>query len=542
MAVAGTASKPQKKSQAKKGGSGSLDLRLHGPGMTPILRAGLGGLAASLRAILRERSRETKWEEGVVVPLGPGQATIEAHRVVISWPEGGLEPTLKALWEGSFRISHGVIYLPGAHLEPFDGTKVVPLRLQEGLKRTFLQHGKSTEKDGSPKVLSVDQGEGPIALGYQPFASYAHAKAIKDMLQALAKGTSVELAGWACPGAAQRHVAFGATRAAYAPQEAVAALFSLVGCISLPEGNGGGFLIIPEPNHLISFAKKLPRLLPASPTDTAPASLGDALLLAEMSLLMESMEQPFVASLHGTLLESMAWDKKQKYRAALVTVGQFQKDRMELFRTIRSELKPRLISTKQGTTWIKPSHLRAFAADNLARGRPWYQGFAIHTITEQKQTRFLHTYRSSEKSNLGALQHSERQGLIRMTEQLSGTEQRLVAATHEAIRNQFGKISQTQKALGGDLKKRFQDERQRIRVAFSSAKTQDQVRSAFADLWSRSGSLPTLQAHWSEVMALVHGPKWALARDLALVALASYKGQRSEEEEHAEDATEISAE
>jgi len=363
--------------------------------------------------------------------------------------------------------------------------------------------------------------------------------ALPDVLAAIRKRETVELAGWACPGAAQRHVAHGSTRADYNADEALATLFSLVGCACLPsEVGGGGFLVIPEPSDLLEFASRRSSLSPDQASDTAPASLGDAVLLTEFALLLESVARPCVASVRGTYLKAMPWDKKQKYRAALVEVCHLPEEAVRIFRLIRSHLPPRLVATQQGTTWIRPSHLRAFACDNLVRGRPWYADFSTHTVLDRKRTRHLHTYWASEKGNLGALQHSEREGLIRMTEQLPEAERRLVTATHEAIRNQFGKIFHDHRSLGGNLKKRFQDERQRIRLTFSSAKTQDQVRQAFADLWSRAGSLPALQSDWAQIVALVHGPKWMLARDLALVALASYRGQRPEEEELAEDTNE----
>lgn len=504
--------------------------------MTPILRAGVGGLAASLRAIHKAHGSTAKWEAGVQVILGPGKARVEAHQITLEWPEGGLEGTLGALWQGAFQVSQGVIYLPGAHREGFDGTQMVPVRLQEGMKNTFLQHGKSTEKTGAEKILTIDHGEGPITIQFQPYASYAHVKAIEDLLDGLRKRNTVELPGWACPGAAQRHVAYANTRTDYPPTEALAALFSLVGCISLPcELGGGGFLVIPEPSDLISYAKFLPSLNPGSIPDTAPSSLGDAVLLAEMSMLLENMDRPCAASFQGTWLKAMAWDKKQKYRSALVEVGILSEETRNAYEILRSTIPPRFIATKAGTTWVRPSHFRAFASDNLVRGRPWYEGFSTHSITESKKARFLHTYWASDKGNLGALQFSEKEGLTRMTEQLAGNERLLVEATHEAIRCLFGQIYSNYTALGGDLKKRYKDERQRIRLAFTSAKTQDQVRSAFAELWSRAGSIPTLKDHWSEIMALVNGPKWMLTRDLALVALASYKGRTKEEEETPED-------
>lgn len=65
---------------------------------------------------------------------------------------------------------------------------------------------------------------------------------------------------------------------------------------------------------------------------------------------------------------------------------------------------------------------------------------------------------------------------------------------------------------------------QRWRLAFAGAKTADDFRKALTDLWSRSGSNPVLKSSWREVLPLIcDEDRWRLARDLALLALASYE-------------------
>jgi CRISPR-associated protein Cas8a1/Csx13 len=126
---------------------------------------------------------------------------------------------------------------------------------------------------------------------------------------------------------------------------------------------------------------------------------------------------------------------------------------------------------------------------------------------------------------------------MEMTGKLPNQENLVVQAMHNAIRNRFGRIAKEHKELGGDLGKRFDDERQRIRLSFSSAKTQNQVRKAFADLWSNAGGLKTLQDSWEEVTSFItDDKKWMLARDLALIGLASYKGRSKVEDGNEDDA------
>jgi hypothetical protein len=51
------------------------------------------------------------------------------------------------------------------------------------------------------------------------------------------------------------------------------------------------------------------------------------------------------------------------------------------------------------------------------------------------------------------------------------------------------------------------------------------VRFALADLWSRAGTVKELQSGWQAVVSLLQDDNWQAARDLALVALASYEGR-----------------
>ena len=50
-----------------------------------------------------------------------------------------------------------------------------------------------------------------------------------------------------------------------------------------------------------------------------------------------------------------------------------------------------------------------------------------------------------------------------------------------------------------------------------------------ADLFARGGLNKTLQESWAEILPLFTGPDWQRARDLALLALASYAGRGAEQ-------------
>src|SRR5690606_15737871 len=124
------------------------------------------------------------------------------------------EKILKALFEHAFRIAKpGLIDLPGTYDQRSPPSLELRTAWQSALKKTFLQHGKSTKKVGAPQTRSFDLDGRQVSVTFQPYSSYAHQEAWK----LVAKGLSepIELAGWAYPGAVQRHVAFSETRFEY---------------------------------------------------------------------------------------------------------------------------------------------------------------------------------------------------------------------------------------------------------------------------------------------------------------------------------------
>ncbi len=67
-------------------------------------------------------------------------------------------------------------------------------------------------------------------------------------------------------------------------------------------------------------------------------------------------------------------------------------------------------------------------------------------------------------------------------------------------------------------------ERERLRTQFVHCKNAATLRAALTDFWSRAGrTLPTLQEHWPLILPYLTETRWELARDLALLALVSYR-------------------
>ncbi len=105
----------------------------------------------------------------------------------------------------------------------------------------------------------------------------------------------------------------------------------------------------------------------------------------------------------------------------------------------------------------------------------------------------------------------------------------VVQAVHEAIRQSLGRIrqetdGQSAKHLSQATKNRWERFREKLRLDLAGAKTPAQLRFALTDLFSRGGSNSVLRASWDKVLPVIRSD-WQLARDLGLLALASYAGR-----------------
>lgn len=524
-----------------------LTMRLFAPGMTALHRAGLGGLACTLRYIGQARERGILLDDDV--PGGPWENNqppwdIEEQSVTLSFgsPENAGE-YLKRLFRVAFQIKDKLIYLPGQYNN--EPTQAVRADLQAGLTLTFLQHGKVRKLAKDPTTASHDpEGNGVpgVVVEFRPCESFKHQAGWEELLDrngCLTRDPR-KVDGPLSPGSVVRHVAFtGDTMVEDTPDRLLPLYFAIVGCLSLPVNRGVAALIVPEVDNLLTFAALRPLMTPTAARECQITSAADGALQAQVRLRSrQSVRDYSLPGCYAMTFMPTAWASQQKSRVATIAVPPGDDRRLDRFEMALAELPPKIVtrpvteSTGRGKKRIITTRTESFrvdsivrplVAENLALGRPWYSGFA----------RFM-TALDPNGNPLRNKLSFERRGLHSMIESATfwdhEGEATVVRAVHEALRSRYGRIAEENKNNAAAMRNRFASEYDRWRLAFAGAKTADQFRNSLCDLFSRAGNNPVLRESWPHVLPFLDARRWQLTRDLALLALASYAGRSATEE------------
>ena len=232
------------------------------------------------------------------------------------------------------------------------------------------------------------------------------------------------------------------------------------------------------------------------------------------------------------------WASQQKSRVATIHVPSVAPADLERYERALAHLPTRIVgrvikeSTGKGKQKVTTEHTESFRADsvvrpliaeNLALGRAWYAGF-IQLMTKINP--------ATDKPFRNQLSF-ERKGLNAMIQDPkmwdAEGEKLIVQAVHEAIRQTLGRIREETDGkkspkLSQATKNRWERFREKLRLNLSGSKTDSQVRFVLTDLFSRGGNNSILKTGWEKILPVLRND-WQLARDLGLLALASYAGR-----------------
>jgi CRISPR-associated protein Cas8a1/Csx13 len=560
--------KKQISKKQKEARPSTLTMQLFGAGMSAMHRAGLGGLACSLRYI--EDNASSLGDSNL--PGGPWLNdtppwNIQADRITLDFGEPQKAGEfLERLFRLSFQIlqGQGIIYLPGQFMQlPSAG---VLTETQLALTLTFLQHGLTRKLSKESKSIQIDaEGDGSklIETEFKECQSFKHQEGWKTLVEKNGTLTEkvIEVSGPLNPGAVVRHVAFTSTTKMEDPVDRMLPLyFAIIGTLAVPINRGVGVLIIPEVTDLLLFQNLRPYMSPHTVRDCKIAGASDAALQCQLRLsASKQLQSARIPSCSAILFRSTPWASQQKSRVDAIDISSGDAKSLRIFEQAIKSLPPRVKQTtsmkKQGSVKGKvkagvkkkvatdslsateyfwtDSIVRPLIADNLAYGRPWYSRFHdLMTKTDPISGKPKRLKLSFEK-----------EGLKKMIDHVDWDdtgEKAIVLAVHQAIKQRFGQIASENKGKQGVMKNRMQGEFDKWRLAFSGSKTADQFRSSLCDLFGRAGINPVLKEHWVSILPWLSSPtKWQLARDLSLLALASYTGTGVKEiestDEHSRD-------
>jgi len=499
-----------------------IQLNLGDPSMTLMHRAGMAGLWMTLKQL--EQQYPTSAER-------PGNFTwsLTPRSISLDWEGQDLE-ILDWLLKQSFQISgEGLISLTGLNPQAIDiGTQV---SIHQGITETFLQHNKFFKSNGKEsKSLTIDGRE--IVVEYKRAEFYAHqhfARHLCDDEGQLFQGM-IGVVGWLYPGAVVRHAAFKKqTKFEETPERAIALLFAPVACqyFVLPSHSQGKraqySLVISEVTDLELYAKRRWDLRGCAYKNFYASSLGDAglrFLIHETAIEVAIHNQ--VERCQVITFGTVAWSSQQKTRTETVMVEATQEVLFNYKVSCDCFSENRVVEYRS-RNFISPSFVRGLIANNLVRGLPWWFNFST-TIDSQELFKKV---------------NYEREGLYNMIQKAQWDEEAqklFVRACHEALKKIYAKIYGRTKE---DEYAQIERENERIRSELLRCMNAESFRSFILRFWSRAGQVSITQDYWEELLPLTTGRiHWKVGRDLALLALVSYKPSKKSQSESSENSEE----
>lgn len=508
---------------------GQLSCSLQRLGMTALHRVGLAGLYMTLEAFKQDQEAKNELNAAGLT------WTLDDRRVELDFAPGQEHTAMAKLLELAFQIDgSGFFKLPGLE-QRGKSTLEQKWLLYQALLGTFLQFGPH-RPTGPKGTLTIEiDGKQLRIPGFAPITRYRHQDAGKDFLSS--KGTfneNVDVVGWLYPGGSQRHVAWQQSTLSEPAELAFCLLFAPVGAIAFQVASRRvgrkvrTALVLPQIvslsnysrlRHFVARTGVLP-LTAASPTDAAL----QLAVLAKGQQLAETLAGPIRVMAFGIV----DWNEKQKTRTAAYSIDPSQLPGLYNYELAGQVFQNRWQRVKAKTDrkgnikdpedyYVRPFTAREIIADNIACRRHWYAGFADYMTNIETRT---------------ALQF-ERQELHQMTQEAEyahSNEKIFIQICHEAWRRRLGQLSDRARREGAAFDRLASREYEKTRIGISRCKNATTLRATLTDFWSRAGSLPSLQSGWQAILPLLEEADWRKARDLALLALASYQPANADEQ------------
>jgi CRISPR-associated protein Cas8a1/Csx13 len=531
-------------------------------GMGLLERAGLAALYMTLRAADEsgENLSPLEWDENC---LTPDRVTIRIA--------GNDRDAITRLFEYAWQTREGVLYFPAVHR---DGTardnsfKRAPMH--NGITRTFLQHPRVQPKGKLvEQIVELDENR-HVKVVYQPLDS-GTLKPISDLKRgsffgrdgALASG-DVELSSWVFPGIAPRY----GEEVAWRGPAALGLLLMLapISCLyqQLHSEPGTWLFVIPDVHDLEEFnAVRTSSTFVLDSTFTDVASLGDAGLRFLSEYTSYGARQDLQAGCRVVAMGKVGYYQSQSIRKGIVdvdsrTLANGVRRYAVLHRVMKNRWAKRKVKAEDGepqksakrkkkpstepqpTDFIATPTGRGRIADNLIERRSWYEDLFTplpwdHDALERQRKRKPGT--SIERLWFENLFYQRRclMELIQEDDMWDIEAERLfVEGFWQILKALYRREAQaTERGGSRSAKDRMEDLNEEIRRELMRAKTRPLLRETIADLFARPVEKfrsPVVRKHPATIWRFIDDD-WKRARDLALLALASYPSKEKPESE-----------
>ncbi len=481
-------------------------------------RAGIAGIALALSAI-PPTDAPIQWE-------------VTEDAVKLSW-EGSDQESIQWLLEQTYQIKRGLLIAPALNLDEQGW-----FTFNQGILSSFLQHiqqksfveDPNKPKEGKKKFYKtqtlnfmIEPDSPEISVSYTLLNSCYYTEAAK-----LAKDFSSgkpEVKTQILPGLEECFV-----NGSYKESSSnfLALLFLPLACgyYQLPTLNkkSRSAIVIPEVQNLkvwVKLRQKLPSKIYAnfgSPYGKFRASsAGEAalrFLLDERQLDDSLLFKVNYCEVYQ--LGSQPWNKQQSFIKQAVYRVPLKDEALSLYRIAYQNLKPRFRPKQDGEgVWLAESKVLAWISDNLIANKVWYSGFF-------------------EFRKANPIYPEDRRGLVVMTEYLNAEEQALFNAVQGSFRHYLAKQFSFRK---GQLERELTKEDLCDVSSRSTEKAVNRLQRPTTQRDFAKALVEFLSDHPTNAMKSV-GPQifwwihqesnWRKARDLALLAIATYTSKKGD--------------
>jgi CRISPR-associated protein Cas8a1/Csx13 len=449
-------------------------------------RSGIAGLALAL-SVLDPQDALLSWE-------------VTEDSVKLVW-EGNDREVIKWLLDQTYQVTKdGYLDVPALNLDSQGH-----YTFTEGVLSTFLQHSKQRSRDsvGVAKAFSIDDGQPEIKVEFRPLLSCYYTGDLKEAFNS--KGLfkqEISLKGHHLPGLVECFV-----NGAYqeSPEGFLALLFLPLACgyYRLP-----GFrmaVVIPEVMNLKQWVNRRRNFSGRTYRNFRSSGAGESalhFLLQEKTIEDAKLERVKYCEVYQ--LGKQTWDANQSYLKQAVYRIEVQDRVLELYNSAIQFFPSKVKQTDKGESWLAISKVLPWICENLVAEKAWYAGF----------------FEFRKRNDL-----YEREGLVKMTDVLADKDKTLFDTVQGAFSAYLrGQIVQAQKQ---GRKLDYGRVTDKVIYRMQRPSTQQEFATALVDFLSKFRSKAS-RGVGLEVYHWLHGENWRQARDLTLLAIATYTSKKGD--------------